>query len=103
MNLRVEVASMQDIAIGWKGKQSHMSVGDVLPQLEVSARGMSLCSYMASFCDWHLEHQTAAVVRDASHHIQTTWCPGNPQVCLQPNLSPLILIHLQSADQLVFA
>ena len=56
----------------------HMPVCDVLPQLEVRAGGMSLGSHMAGFRDRHLEHQAAAVVGDAAHHIQPTWCPANP-------------------------
>ena len=46
-----------------------MSVQNVLPELQLCVRGLGLGSNVAGFCNGHLEHQTAAVVRDAAHHI----------------------------------
>lgn len=59
-----------------------MSISDVLPEIQVGIRRVSLCCHVASLRKRHLEHEAAAVVCDSAHDVQTSWCAANPDVVL---------------------
>jgi hypothetical protein len=54
---------------GLDGGNAHMTVPNVLPQLEPGPRGMYLGCHVAGLGDGHLEDQAAAVIGDPPHHI----------------------------------
>lgn len=67
---------------------SHMTVPDVLPQLEPGCGEVDLGGHVAGLGDGHLEDQAATVIGDAPHHVETSGGPGDPDVVLQ-NPGPL--------------